>query len=190
MPHSLRTRILSSIRSATNIHPQAVVPQIVSLIPIVPSGFDGQLKLLELGNSFANEHDQSSNASTIMAAIHGLSTEINVVKMRLEEIHCQNQGEMMSTRSMFRSQLDRIHSSLKSIAIQPVVRSSIQTSNMGGASLVAAVGKVQLSKRPRDLYELWKEYEFGLGGNKPAKHFTEKEHGTRLLLSLEVLASC
>ncbi|ETP04478.1 hypothetical protein F441_18743 [Phytophthora nicotianae CJ01A1] len=34
-----------------------------------------------------------------------------------------------------------------------------------------------LSKRPKDLYELWGEYEFGLNGLKPAKEFTAAERG-------------
>jgi len=34
-----------------------------------------------------------------------------------------------------------------------------------------------LSKRPKTLQELWKEYTVGLNGNKPAKDFDEKERG-------------
>ena len=33
------------------------------------------------------------------------------------------------------------------------------------------------SKRPRDLYELWREYQFGSSGCIPARLFTEKERG-------------
>ena len=35
----------------------------------------------------------------------------------------------------------------------------------------------KLSKCPRSLHELWKEYEFGSGGFKAAKDFTESERG-------------
>ena len=35
----------------------------------------------------------------------------------------------------------------------------------------------KLSKCPRNLHELWKEYEFGSGGFTAAKDFTEKERG-------------
>ena len=35
----------------------------------------------------------------------------------------------------------------------------------------------KLSKCPRSLHELWKEYEFGSGGFKAAKDFTGKERG-------------
>lgn len=35
----------------------------------------------------------------------------------------------------------------------------------------------RLSKTPRSLYDLWKEYMFGFSGNKPAKDFTRAERG-------------
>jgi hypothetical protein len=34
-----------------------------------------------------------------------------------------------------------------------------------------------LSPRPRNLHILWQEYEFGLGGRKPARQFTAIERG-------------
>lgn len=34
-----------------------------------------------------------------------------------------------------------------------------------------------LSKCPRSLYDLWKEYMFGFSGNKPAREFTTSERG-------------
>jgi hypothetical protein len=35
----------------------------------------------------------------------------------------------------------------------------------------------RLSKCPKTLYDLWKEYMFGFSGNKPAKDFTRSERG-------------
>ena len=34
-----------------------------------------------------------------------------------------------------------------------------------------------LSPAPKDLYQLWNEYEHGIGGRKPAKHFSLHERG-------------
>ena len=34
-----------------------------------------------------------------------------------------------------------------------------------------------LSTCPRDLFALWEEYKFGLGGRKPAERFTRRERG-------------
>ena len=39
-------------------------------------------------------------------------------------------------------------------------------------------GVAILSRNPRDLHVLWQEYEFGIGGNKPAKYFTPEERGS------------
>ena len=36
---------------------------------------------------------------------------------------------------------------------------------------------VTLSPVPRDLYTLWEEFEFGLGGRKAARRFTPHERG-------------
>mmetsp|Transcript_28591 Transcript_28591/g.60599 ORF Transcript_28591/g.60599 Transcript_28591/m.60599 type:complete len:453 (+) Transcript_28591:105-1463(+) len=38
-------------------------------------------------------------------------------------------------------------------------------------------GDANLSKMPKDLRTLWREYQFGLDGNKPAKDFTPQERG-------------
>ena len=37
----------------------------------------------------------------------------------------------------------------------------------------------KLSKCPRSLYDLWKEYVTGFSGNKPARDFTSSERGAR-----------
>ena len=34
-----------------------------------------------------------------------------------------------------------------------------------------------LCSKPRDLYQLWEEYEFGIGGRKPASKFSTRERG-------------
>ena len=37
-----------------------------------------------------------------------------------------------------------------------------------------------LAKTPRTLAQLWEEYQFGIGGRKPAKDFTREERGRRI----------
>jgi hypothetical protein len=39
--------------------------------------------------------------------------------------------------------------------------------------------EARLVARPRCLYELWQEYQFGIGNNKPAKNFTTAERNNR-----------
>jgi hypothetical protein len=40
--------------------------------------------------------------------------------------------------------------------------------------------EAKLVGRPRCLYELWQEYQFGIGNNKPAKNFTTAERNNRV----------
>ncbi len=49
----------------------------------------------------------------------------------------------------------------------------------GGAAIppTTAHTVIRLSKWPRDLWVLWKEWEQGLGGGKPEKAFTSAEQG-------------
>jgi hypothetical protein len=44
---------------------------------------------------------------------------------------------------------------------------------------VAGDRHARLVARPRCLYELWQEYQFGIGNNKPAKNFTTVERNSR-----------
>jgi hypothetical protein len=46
-----------------------------------------------------------------------------------------------------------------------------------GVNAVAVVGGGTLSPLPRTLYDLWVEYQTGIGGRKPACEFTAQERG-------------
>ena len=41
--------------------------------------------------------------------------------------------------------------------------------------------RATLCKRPKDLYELWNEWELGIHGGVPAKHFSAAERGANKL---------
>ena len=68
-----------------------------------------------------------------------------------------------------------INSNVCRIATQPVIRRSIPSSS--SARETTTTPNAQLSRSPKSLYLLWDEYERGLGGNKAAKDFTERERG-------------
>ena len=80
-----------------------------------------------------------------------------------------------------------IHSGIKQIAVQPVVRTwassgcrratdGSSSSNTSGTVKINRIA-AELYPRPQNLYDLWQEYEFGLNGKKAAKHFTRAERG-------------
>ena len=63
---------------------------------------------------------------------------------------------------------------MRRIANQPIVRAHARNDVPDAQDSVRVA---RLSKCPRDLYCLWKEYEFGLDGKKPAKDYTAVERG-------------
>ena len=78
--------------------------------------------------------------------------------------------------AMLLRKMDRLQ---RRMATVPAVRRQGKTSNdavLEGGDELRPNGP-RLSKCPKDLFILWKEYEFGLEGRKPAKLFTSVEKG-------------
>ncbi|KAE8999624.1 hypothetical protein PR001_g19008 [Phytophthora rubi] len=92
-------------------------------------------------------------------------------------------NEFFRLRTDMQRELQRTQAVLRRIALQPVSRTILGHDATAAAShdtlpeqephRVSAI----LAKRPRDLFELWHEFEFGLNGGKPAKEFTRAERG-------------
>ena len=68
--------------------------------------------------------------------------------------------------------LEHVNSNIKRIALQPIVRPVAISDDV-----IQPRFQVKLAKRLSDLYMLWSEYEHGIGGCKPARHFTPQERG-------------
>jgi len=73
-----------------------------------------------------------------------------------------------------RRHINTLNANVKRIALVPGVRG-------GAAAERPRIGiearRVRLSKCPRDLWVLWREWEQGLGDGKPAKEFSQHERG-------------
>ncbi|ETN07720.1 hypothetical protein PPTG_13046 [Phytophthora nicotianae INRA-310] len=82
-------------------------------------------------------------------------------------------SEMQRSRHENQRELQKIQAILKRVMMQPAVR-------LDAPSHVVVYPEkrvARLSKRPKDLFELWHEFQFGNGGLKPAKDFTPVERG-------------
>ena len=80
-------------------------------------------------------------------------------------------------------QMNRIHRFIRRIALQPVQRPAAQIDGVGAAieggqaeEIVSRLNAT-LIKNPMSLHIIWQEYEFRVGGQKPAKNFTAAERG-------------
>ena len=70
--------------------------------------------------------------------------------------------------------ISRLQANVSRIALQPVVRSATSAAAEDASTSTA---RRKWLGTPKDLYELWKEYEFGLGNNPPAKTLTANQRG-------------
>lgn len=76
--------------------------------------------------------------------------------------------------------INTLQRSVHRIALQPVQRPRVDAVDEELDRVEPRIGIVSnatLTKNPRSLHLLWQEYEFGVGGRKPAKYFTASERG-------------
>ncbi|KAG9397780.1 hypothetical protein AC1031_016630 [Aphanomyces cochlioides] len=91
-------------------------------------------------------------------------------------------NEVQRSRNDNQRDLDKFSAILRRHISRPVLHVSDdvggrQDDTGGGARERSNIRIAKLSKRPKDLFELWHEYELGCGGRKPAKDFTISERG-------------
>ena len=103
-----------------------------------------------------------------------------ILQQRMEDLH----QEIISLFGVQRSYLRNMNTNVKRIAAQPVVCSHSTQRRTTGPNMEARSTQmeemrrgVKLSRNPKDLYTVWKEWEFGLNGTKPARDFTIHERG-------------
>ncbi len=177
MPEALRQRIVDAIRVAAN-HQDGDIEQVVERVPIAVSSVAGELNFVELG---VDNPIVSSGIETNVSIVNELAAVRSMlmdVKRRLEEISTSNQIELSQMKTAMHKKLDRVHTSINRIAARPAVERVHGHIPEGAQVEPRSEPRSILSKRPRDLYELWNEYEVGVPGCKPARQFTASERGS------------
>jgi hypothetical protein len=130
------------------------------------------------------------NTATATATVHDITRQrLQMVERKVDNL-TQSVANLHNTvtqefadNAMLLRKMDRLQ---RRMAAVPAVRRQGKTSNdavlEGGEELPPngprpIVRRDLLSKCPKDLFILWKEYEFSLEGRKPAKLFTSVEKG-------------
>ena len=135
---------------------------------IVLGGHGTQVIFQEIENSMETNVIQSNQPT------NNLSSSLLVgIKRRIEEVYSCIRTEFESHKQHIESKLNRINCNIGRIVSRPSI-----TSNPINNNYISQHKSYSLIKSPKDLYELWREYEFGLNGNKAAKEFTTHEKGT------------
>ncbi|ETP46540.1 hypothetical protein F442_07225, partial [Phytophthora nicotianae P10297] len=89
-------------------------------------------------------------------------------------------NEVLRLRRESQRELQKIQAILKRIAMQPAFRRNVITQDIAATPPNPSTHQAStavLSKRPKDLFELWHEYQIGCGDLKAAKDFTAIERG-------------
>ncbi|KAG9407882.1 hypothetical protein AC1031_021123 [Aphanomyces cochlioides] len=180
MPETLRQRILNHILVAGSYASLNDITQFVDRIPIAVSGFSGELNIDQIGLENVSPSglgSAGSSGAVVKTELNVLKSVVLSVKRRQEEIQNNLQTELADLRRHFDRRFDNLLSISKRIAEMPISLPSRVTAQSVLPTTAKKPKRSLLCKKPRDLYELWHEYEFGIGGNKPAKDFTAKERG-------------
>jgi hypothetical protein len=111
--------MVSEICLVASIQDGEETPEFVQVIPIVASEFNGQLKLLDV---VSNSRDDSSSTTATQEMLHSIASELSLLKGRIEEIQSQNIAGLASLETRTIDKLNTIQSTVRRIAIQPVVR--------------------------------------------------------------------
>ena len=100
------------------------------------------------------------------------------MKRRMEEIRSELQSEIREKAARHDVLLQRINENVKRITAQPVVRTAAQSlADLSRGDGIDSHARLASGSNVRTLYDLWVEYELGLAGHKPARHFTPAERG-------------
>ncbi|ETN12610.1 hypothetical protein PPTG_08711 [Phytophthora nicotianae INRA-310] len=173
LPENLRHQIIQAYQDKggnSSVNP-------VHRVPFHVVGEGGGLHLVEVRDfacdSEAGHSSTVADATTARKDFAAMHSQFFGVKRYIGEV----MSEVMHLRTEIQRELHTIKASVNKIAVQPVIRQIL-------GSRVDATGErelnppriqratVKLSKRPKDLFELWHEYEFGYAGVKPARDFT------------------
>jgi hypothetical protein len=166
LPTNLRSRIIQSIMSEGGFDIESSIPTLIERRTIILTGYGGSLNFTEAGQI---TEDSNSGSFCLMSEMMALNVNVLQLQRRQEEMITETQRSFRDLQEFMQKNIQRMNSSIKRIALQPVVRPRNEEARERARAL--------LVKCPRDLFVLWQEYEHGIDGSKPARLFTSKERG-------------
>jgi hypothetical protein len=181
--------------SAPDYNPICKVPVVVTgdqgcvHIDVVPSfdeaGGEGG------GIIGAGRGTMATTAGGLSAQLLAVQSLASQIRRELHELRTHQMADRVSTQKGFTI----VNANIRRIALQPGVRGVVMGTTGDGrghddirtggtAQLPAVTGHsatpASLSPNPKNLFELWQEYQAGIGGRKAAKLFTQSERGGKV----------
>ncbi len=138
----------------------------------------------------AGGHATAATSGGLAAQLLAAQSLLSQIRRELQEVRANQMADRVASQKSFTV----VNANIRRIALQPGVRGGgVSSMRAGGnddtrtgdaAPLPATAGygaaPASLSPNPKNLYELWQEYQCGIGGRKAAKLFTAKERGGKV----------
>ena len=165
----------------------------IKKVNLVISGFEGTLYIDEIREADEDQapvaqQEQQNNEEGITQRMNparqqvhdqnqllGVYSQISSLNRQCTEI----KNELETLRSTQNDNMSRMHSSIRRIHMFPLARNRENNADGGSSDRSSGAPQVMptLMKCPKTLNVLWQEYEFGINGQKAAKHYTSRERG-------------
>jgi hypothetical protein len=164
-------------------------------IPVVVTGDQGCV-YIDVVPSF-NDADVVGGPIVVggaRAATGGIQSQLLAIQSQSSQIRRELQElrtNQMADRVFATKNYAIINTNIRRIALQPGVRGGGlggtvargNDDNQSGALLAIAglgIAPASLSPNPKNLFNLWQEYQIGIGGRKAAKLFNRSERGGKV----------
>ena len=177
VPADLRQRVQHAYEEIRQLE-EGVNP--VKKVLLVVYRVEDQLMIDEAG---AAQRQEPGHPGVMSAeAIPTLFAQVNSLRQQIDELRDTSQSNASALQTDIQRQFAVLNRNVRRIAIAPacpVNRAEVtQTGDDEPTSERGAVPFVStLSPTPRTLFDLWTEYQYGIGGRKPAKDFAAAERG-------------
>jgi hypothetical protein len=167
LPPSLTTRILTAYQRIRQL-PEDENP--VKKVLLVITGNEDELQIDELSGDDVAAARQLGNDREELLALRSQNT---MLRRTVDEL----QTDLVQFAHRTDQNFIRMNRNINRIAIQPARRVGAGRNQNAENAAEGEQYVSNLSPTPRTLHVLWQEYEFGIGGRKPARLFTPAERG-------------
>ncbi len=152
-------------------------------IDVVPV-FDGEQAAVGTVEHGGAEILGGGGAAGVSAQLLSLQAAASQIRRELQELRTNQ----MADRVLFTKHFTVVNGNLQIINLQLGVRGGQRTTpgdddDVAAAALTAIAGRgapPSLSPNPKNLFELWDEYQVGIGGRKAARLFSQEECGGKV----------
>jgi hypothetical protein len=173
--------------TSSDYNPICRVPVVVTgdqgcvYIDVVPSFVEADGGEI-IGGGRASTSSSTGGIQAQLLAIQSMSSQI---RRELQEMRTNQMADRVFVAKNFLI----VNSNIRRIALQPGLRGGTGTvargndDNQSGAPLAIAglgIAPASLSPNPKNLFNLWQEYQIGIGGRKAAKLFNRSERGGKV----------